>query len=203
MTPEGAEKGYPTVRAEEILRKISEKRGIGADLTEALTEEALQMAIRRLGYQDTVLSLELVQQTYSRLRIPKLFPSEPLVDEYLTTCVLDQSWPGMTVVQSLDKGAGQGVYATLPFYKNQAVVEYHGRRMAIIEANRLLQSQLGDDDGSNYFLTVDQDATIDAREKVCTCHPHQQCFRRLVNHKANEDGPNLKCKALVVDGLRT
>jgi len=75
--------------------------------------------------------------------------------------------------------------------------------MATIEANRLLQSLLGEDDGSNYFLTVDQDVTIDAREKVCTCHPHQQCFGRLVNHKANEDGPNLKCKALVVDGLRT
>ncbi|KAK2713824.1 hypothetical protein QYM36_009642 [Artemia franciscana] len=190
------------VRAEEILRKISEKRGIGADLTEALTEEALQMAIRRLGYQDTVPSLELVQQTYSRLRIPKLFPSEPLVDEYLTTCVLNQSWPGMTVAQSLDKGAGQGIYAKLPFYNSQVVVEYHGRRMATIEANRLLQSLLGEDDGSNYFLTVDQDVTIDAREKVCTCHPHQQCFGRLVNHKANEDSPNLKCNALVVDGLK-
>ncbi|KAK2703175.1 hypothetical protein QYM36_018316 [Artemia franciscana] len=174
----------------------------GADLTEALTEEALQMAIRRIGYQDTVPSLELVQQTYSRLRIPKLFPSEPLVDEYLTTCVLNQSWPGMTVAQSLDKGAGQGVYATLPLYKNKVVVEYHGRRRATIEANRLLQSLLGEDDGSNYFLTVDQDVTIDAREKVCTCHPHQQCFGRLVNHKANEDSPNLKCKALVVDGLK-
>ncbi|XP_065583015.1 N-lysine methyltransferase KMT5A-A-like [Artemia franciscana] len=160
------------------------------------------MAIRRIGYQDTVPSLELVQQTYSRLRIPKLFPSEPLVDEYLTTCVLNQSWPGMTVAQSLDKGAGQGVYATLPLYKNKVVVEYHGRRRATIEANRLLQSLLGEDDGSNYFLTVDQDVTIDAREKVCTCHPHQQCFGRLVNHKANEDSPNLKCKALVVDGLK-
>ena len=95
------------------------------------------MAIRRLGYQDTVPSLEEVQQTYSRFRIPKLFPSEPLVDDYLTQCVLNQSWPGMTVAQSLNKGAGQGVYATIPFYKNQVVVEIHGKRMATIEANRL------------------------------------------------------------------
>ncbi|KAK2707202.1 hypothetical protein QYM36_015029 [Artemia franciscana] len=191
-----------SARAEEILKKISEKRGIGADLTEALTEASLQMAIRRLGYQDTVPSLEEVQQTYSRFRIPKLFPSEPLVDDYLTQCVLNQSWPGMTVAQSLNKGAGQGVYATIPFYKNQVVVEIHGKRMATIEANRLFRSLLGEDDGSNYFLTVDQDVTIDAREEACACHPHQQCFGRLVNHKANEDGPNLKSKALVVDGLK-
>ncbi|XP_065564153.1 uncharacterized protein LOC136029586 [Artemia franciscana] len=189
-------------RAEEILKKMSEKRGIGADLTEALTEASLQMAIRRLGYQDTVPSLEEVQQTYRRFRIPKLFPSEPLVDDYLTQCVLNQSWPGMTVAQSLNKGAGQGVYATIPFYKNQVVVEIHGKRMATIEANRLFRSLLGEDDGSNYFLTVDQDVTIDAREEACACHPHQQCFGRLVNHKANEDGPNLKSKALVVDGLK-
>ncbi|KAK2708037.1 hypothetical protein QYM36_015655 [Artemia franciscana] len=189
-------------RAEEILKKMSEKRGIGADLTEALTEASLQMAIRRLGYQDTVPSLEEVQQTYRRFRIPKLFPSEPLVDDYLTQCVLNQSWLGMTVAQSLNKGAGQGVYATIPFYKNQVVVEIHGKRMATIEANRLFRSLLGEDDGSNYFLTVDQDVTIDAREEACACHPHQQCFGRLVNHKANEDGPNLKSKALVVDGLK-
>ena len=189
-------------RAEEILKKMSEKRGIGADLTEALTEDNLQMAIRRLGYTDTVPSLEEVQHTYSRLRMPKSFPSEPLVDEHLTKCVLNQSWPGMTVATSLNKGAGLGVFATLPFYKNQVVVEYHGRRMDTNEANRLLQSLLGEDDGSNYFLRVDQDVTIDAREKVCTCHPHQKCFGRLVNHKAKEDDPNLKCKALVVDGLK-
>ncbi|XP_065564154.1 uncharacterized protein LOC136029587 [Artemia franciscana] len=189
-------------RAEEILKKMSEKHGIGADLTEALTEASLEMAIPRLGYQDTVPSLEEVQQTYRRFRIPKLFPSEPLVDDYLTQCVLNQSWPGMTVAQSLNKGAGQGVYATIPFYKNQVVVEIHGKRMATIEANRLFRSLLGEDDGSNYFLTVDQDVTIDAREEACACHPHQQCFGRLVNHKANEDGPNLKSKALVVDGLK-
>ena len=34
------------------------------------------------------------------------------------------------------------------------------------------------------------------------CHPHQPCFGRLVNYKANEDGPNLKSKVLVVDGLK-
>ncbi|KAK2723147.1 hypothetical protein QYM36_001728 [Artemia franciscana] len=74
--------------------------------------------------------------------------------------------------------------------------------MATVEANGLLQSLLGEEDGSNYFLTLDPDFTIDAREEACACYPHQPCFGRLVNHKANEDGPNLKSKALVVDGLK-
>ena len=106
-------------RAEEILKKMSEKRGIGADLTEALTEASLQMAIRRLGYQDTVPSLEEVQQTYRRFRIPKLFPSEPLVDDYLTQCVLNQSWPGMTVARASTKELGKAFMQHCPSTKTK------------------------------------------------------------------------------------
>ncbi|KAK2702116.1 hypothetical protein QYM36_019246 [Artemia franciscana] len=158
-------------RAEEILRRMLEKRGLEADSTEALTEDNLQKAVRRIGYEDTVPSLE-------------------------------QSWVGMTVAQSLNKGAVEGVFATIPFWTKQEVVEYHGKRMATIEANGLLQSLLEEEHGSNYFLTVDPDVTIDAREEACACHPHQPCFGCPVNHKANENGPNLKSKALVVDGLK-
>ncbi|KAK2707020.1 hypothetical protein QYM36_014892 [Artemia franciscana] len=152
--------------------------------------------------QDTVPSLEQVQQTYKSFRIPKTFPSEPVVDDYLTQCVRNQYWVGTTVAQSLNERAGEGVFATIPFWKYQVVVEYHGKRMATIEANVLLRSLLGEQDGSNYFLTVDPDVTIDAREEACACHPHQPCFGRLVTHKANEDGPNLKSKVSVVDGLK-
>ncbi|KAK2723150.1 hypothetical protein QYM36_001731, partial [Artemia franciscana] len=76
-------------RAEEILRRMLEKRGLGADITEALTEDNLQKAVHRLGFEYTVPSLEQVQQTYKNFRIPKTFPSELVVDDYLTQCVLN------------------------------------------------------------------------------------------------------------------
>jgi len=76
-------------RAEEILRRMLEKRGLGADITEALTEDNLQKAVHRLGFEYTVPSLEQVQQTYKNFRIPKTFPSELVVDDYLTQFVLN------------------------------------------------------------------------------------------------------------------
>ena len=79
----------------------------------------------------------------------------------------------MTVAQSLNKGVVEGVFATIPFWKKQEVVEYHGKRMATIEANGLLQSLLGEEHGSNYFLTVNPNVTIDARGEACACHPYQ------------------------------
>ncbi|KAK2715752.1 hypothetical protein QYM36_010355, partial [Artemia franciscana] len=189
-------------RAEDNLRRILEKRGLGADITEALTEDNLQKAIRRLGYEDTVTSLEQVQQTYKNFRIPKTFPSEQLVNDYLTQCVLNQSWVGMTVAKSLEEGAGLGVFVTLPFWANQVVTEYHGKLMPTMETKRLIQILKGEEDGSNYFLQGDNDVTVDAREEAFECHPRQKCFGHLINHKANEDRPNLKLKGVVLVNIK-
>ncbi|KAK2702255.1 hypothetical protein QYM36_019117 [Artemia franciscana] len=133
--------------------------------------------------------------------IKKTYPIEPVVDETLLQCILNQSGIGLTLARSQEKDAGMGVYVSLPFWENQVVVEYHRKRMATVEAKKLLQTLKGEEDGANYILHA-ADSSIDARQEVCDCHPHQTCFGRFINHRANEDGPNLKWKQLVVENVK-
>ncbi|KAK2703395.1 hypothetical protein QYM36_018125 [Artemia franciscana] len=189
------------VRLQAILKAMSDKRGLGTDISKNLTEEGFARAVRRLGYKNTLPSLVDVQQKYQSYRIKRTYPIEPVVDENLLECILYQSWIGLTLARSQEKDAGMGVYANLPFWENQVVVEYHGKRMATVEAKKLLQTLKGEEDGANYILHA-PDYSIDARKEVCDCHPHQTCFGRSINHRAIEDGPNLKWKELVVENVK-
>ena len=194
-------KGLKQVRLQAILKAMSDKRGLGTDISKNLTEEGFARAVRRLGYKNTLPSLVDVQQKYQSYRIKRTFPIEPVVDETLLQCILYQSWIGLTIARSQEKDAGMGVYANLPFWENQVVVEYHGKRMATVEAKKLLQTLKGEEDGANYILHA-ANYSIDARKEVCDCHPHQTCFGRSINHRAIEDGPNLKWKELVVENVK-
>ncbi|KAK2717255.1 hypothetical protein QYM36_007395, partial [Artemia franciscana] len=183
--------GLKQVRLQAILKAMSDKRGLGTDISKNLTEEGFARAVRRLGYKNTLPSLVDVQQKYQSYRIKRTYPIEPVVDETLLECILYQSWIGLTLARSQEKDAGMGVYANLPFWENQVVVEYHGKRMATVEAKKLLQTLKGEEDGANYILHA-PDYSIDARKEVCDCHPHQTCFGRSINHRAIEDGPNME-----------
>ncbi|KAK2716429.1 hypothetical protein QYM36_010848, partial [Artemia franciscana] len=125
-----------------ILKSISEKRGLGSDVLDTLTDENFDTAVRQLGYKDTLPSLVHVWQKYNNYRIRKTYPVEPVVEETLTQCVLHESWVGLTVAKSHEKEVGLGVFASLPFWENQVVIEYHGKRMATVEANRIIQAPL-------------------------------------------------------------
>ncbi|KAK2702254.1 hypothetical protein QYM36_019116 [Artemia franciscana] len=140
--------GLRQVRLQAILKAMSEKRGLGTDISKNLTEENFAKAVRRLGYKDTLPSLVNVWQKYQSYRIKKTYPIEPVVDETLLQCIINQSWIGLTLARSQEKDAGMGVYVSLPFWENQT------------------------------------------------------CFGRFINHRANEDGPNLKWKQLVLENVK-
>ncbi|KAK2702250.1 hypothetical protein QYM36_019112 [Artemia franciscana] len=131
--------GFRQVRHQAILKAMSEKRGHGTDIYDDLTEEKFAKAVHRLGYKDTLPSLVEVRQKYHSYRIRKTCPVEPVVEEILLQCVFCQSWIGLTLAKSLEKDAGMGFFASLPFMKNQVVIEYHGKRMASVEAKQLIQ----------------------------------------------------------------
>ena len=194
-------KGLRQVRLQAILKAMSEKRGLGTDISKNLTEENFAKAVSRLGYKDTLPSLVNVRQKYQSYRIKKTYPIEPVVDETLLQCILNQSWIGLTLDRSQEKDAGMGIYVSLPFWENQVVVEYHGKQIATVEAKKVLQTLKGEEDGANYTLHA-ADYSIDARREVCDCHPHQTSFGRFIKHRSNKDGPNLKWKQLVVENVK-
>jgi len=76
-------KGLRQVRLQAILKAMSEKRVLGTDISKNLTEENFAMAVRRLGYKDTLPSLVNVRQNNQNYRIKKTYPIEPVVDETL------------------------------------------------------------------------------------------------------------------------
>jgi hypothetical protein len=180
------------VRAAEVLKTIAEKRGLGADITDSITPESLGKAIKKLGFSDTFPTLEQV----------KAIPAEPVVDDYLMKAVMTQTWVGLTKATSHSAGAGDGVFTTLPFWENQVVVEYHGRRMETSEAKVLIRSLKGEEDGANYFLVAGP-TTIDARLPKCECHPEQICYGRSINHQAKEDKPNLRLRQINISGVKS
>jgi hypothetical protein len=120
--------------------------------TDNLGKENLGKAIKKLGFSDTFPTLEQVKAIHRSAISPKIYPAELVVDDYLMKAVMTQTWVGLTKATSHSAGAGDGVFTTLPFWENQAVVEYHGHRMETSAANVLIPTLNGDEDGANYFL---------------------------------------------------
>ncbi|KAK2716428.1 hypothetical protein QYM36_010847 [Artemia franciscana] len=56
------------VQLQAILKSISEKRDLGSDVLDALTEEKFDKAVRQLGYKDTSPSLVQVRQKIQQLQ---------------------------------------------------------------------------------------------------------------------------------------
>ena len=50
-------KGLKQVRLHAILKAMSDKRGLGTDISKNLTEKGFARAVRRLGYKNTLRHL--------------------------------------------------------------------------------------------------------------------------------------------------